>query len=254
MTDDAMTDLARIVAYPPPRSLERWVAGAWRVEAPDGHEVHTAPDASIDIVLASNEAFDGVFVGGPLRTFTKRALKGRTRLWGVSLRPGFAALLGVGADELPADWTPLAALQLSGARGAPGAGLADLFQLIEARAETARFDARVAETIARVDESRRGLSVAALARQAGLSERALRRLFERHVGMPPAAYLRILRFNRAVTRLRARRAEGLAETALAVGFADQSHMARDLRELGGLTATELLRGSPLALMSPSAPM
>ena len=131
MTDDAMTDLARIVAYPPPRSLERWVAGAWRVEAPDGHEVHTAPDASIDIVLASNEAFDGVFVGGPLRTFTKRALKGRTRLWGVSLRPGFAALLGVGADELPADWTPLAALQLSGARGAPGAGLADLFQLIE---------------------------------------------------------------------------------------------------------------------------
>src|SRR5271156_2042035 len=107
MTDDAMTDLARIVAYPPPQSLKRWVAGAWRVEAPDGHEVHTTPDGSIDIVLASNEAFDGIFVGGPLRTFTKRALKGKTRLCGVSLRPGFGALLGVSAGALPSDWTAL---------------------------------------------------------------------------------------------------------------------------------------------------
>jgi AraC-like DNA-binding protein len=77
-------------------------------------------------------------------------------------------------------------------------------------------------------------------------------LFERHVGMPPAAYLRVLRFNRAVRRLRAGRAEGLAETALAIGFTDQSHMARDLRELGGVTATELMRGRPLALMQPAA--
>jgi AraC-like DNA-binding protein len=246
-----MTDLARISAFPPPRSLEQWVAGAWRVEAPDGHEVHTAPDASIDIVLASNEAFDGVFVGGPLRSFTKRALKGRTRLWGVSLRPGFAALLGASADALPADWTPLAALQLSGAGHSPDAGFAGLFRLIESRAETAHFDERVAGTIARMEQSRRRLSVMALARQAGLSERALRRLFERHVGMPPAAYLRILRFNRAVKRLRVGRTEGLAETALAVSFTDQSHMARDLRELGGVTATELMRGRPLALMPPA---
>jgi|SRR5579871_4219763 len=246
-----MIELARIEAFPPPRSLEQWVAGAWRVEAPDGHEVHTAPDASIDIVLASNEAFKGIFVGGPLRSFSKRALKGRTRLWGVSLRPGFAALLGVGADQLPADWTPLAALELSGEGPVPDAGLAGLFRLIETRAETARFDDRVGETIARAEQSLRPPSVMALARHAGLSERAFRRLFERHVGMPPAAYLRILRFTHAVKRLRAGRTEGLAETALAVGFTDQSHMARDLRELGGVTATELLRGRPLALMSPA---
>ncbi|HEX9169413.1 MAG TPA: AraC family transcriptional regulator, partial [Roseiarcus sp.] len=195
-----MSDFSRIAAFPPPESLKRWVAGAWRVEAPDGHEVHTAPDASIDIVLASNEAFDGVFVGGPLRSFTKRALKGRTSLWGVSLRPGFAPLLGVSADALPTDWTPLAELQLSGARHPPDAGLAGLFRLVETRAETARFDERVADTIARIDESRRRLSVMALARQVDLSERALRRLFERHVGMPPAAYLRILRFKLAVQR------------------------------------------------------
>jgi AraC-like DNA-binding protein len=242
-----MTDLVQTAAFPPPPGLERFVAGAWKVEASDGHHVHTAPDASIDIVLASNEAFEGVFVGGPLRTFAKRALKGRTCLFGVSLRPGFAALLGVSADVLPADWTPLAALQLSGARGVADDGLAGLYRLIQTRAETARFDDRVAETVARIETNQSGLSVAALARQASLSERALRRLFERHVGMPPAAYLRIRRFNRAVRRLRAGRTEGLAETALAVGFADQSHMARDLRELGGMTAMELMRGGSLAL-------
>ena len=72
--------------------------------------------------------------------------------------------------------------------------------------------------------------------------------------MPPAAYLRIFRFNRAVRRLRVGQTEGLAETALAAGFTDQSHMARDLRELGGVTATELTRGRALALMLPSALM
>jgi transcriptional regulator GlxA family with amidase domain len=104
--------------------------------------------------------------------------------------------------------------------------------------------------------SRGALSVAILAREAGLSERSLGRLFERHVGMPPAAYMRILRFNRALARLRAARLvglapEGLADVALALGYADQSHMARDLRELGGVTATELMRSGAPALMSPS---
>jgi AraC-like DNA-binding protein len=247
-----MSESARIQSVAAPEPLRRWVAAAWLVDAPHGHEVHTTPDGSIDIVIVSNEAFDGIFVGGPLRTFTKRGLKGETRLAGLSLRAGFGALIGVSAETLPVDWTPLAALQLSGAGAAPEEGLAGLFRFIEARAEVARFDERVAETIARLEQSRRGLSVASLARQTGLSERSLRRLFECHVGMPPAAYMRILRFNRALARLRARRMEGLAEAALSLGFADQSHLARDLRELGGVTATELQRREPLALMSPSA--
>ena len=220
-----MSESARIQAVAAPEPLRRWVAAAWRVDAPYGHEVHTTPDASIDLVIVANEAFDGIFVGGPLRAFARRALRGETRLVGLSLRPGLGALVGVSAG---------------------------LFRFIEARAEAARFDARVAETIARAEQSRRGLSVASLARQAGLTERSLRRLFERHVGMPPAAYLRILRFNRALKRLRARRKEALAEAALSLGFADQSHLARDLRELGGVTATALQGHEPLALMSPAA--
>lgn len=91
----------------------------WRVDAPHGHEVHTTPDASIDIVIVANEAFDGIFVGGPLRTFSRRALKGEMRLAGLSLRPGLGALIGISAEALPADWTPLAELELSGAKVAP---------------------------------------------------------------------------------------------------------------------------------------
>jgi len=251
-----MSEGARTIAVAAPEPLRRWVAAVWRVEAPDGHEVHTTPDGSIDIVLAANEAFDGIFVGGPLRTFTKRALKGKTRLCGVSLRPGFGALLGVSAGALPSDWTALPALRVAGAAASPGAGLAGLFRLIEARAAQAKVDWRVAETVARMQEGRGPPGVAILAREAGLSERTLGRLFERHVGMPPAAYLRILRFNRALARLRAPRVEGLApeglaDVALALGYADQSHMARDLRELGGVTATDLMRNGSLALMSPA---
>ena len=133
-------------------SVCRIIGRKLRVDAPHGHEVHTTPDASIDIVIVSNEAFDGIFVGGPLRTFTKRALRGETRLAGLSLRPGFGALLGVSAEALPADWIPLAALELSGVKAAPEEGLAGLFRFIEARAEAARFDARLAETIARLEQ------------------------------------------------------------------------------------------------------
>jgi AraC-like DNA-binding protein len=249
-----MTDGAQIVPVAAPAALLPWVVGAWSVEAPDGHEVLTTPDASIDIVLVSNDAFDGVFVCGPLRAYSKRVLRGRTRLIGASLRPGAGALLGVSAGELPPDWIGLDALGLPGARSSPGgAGLAGLFRLIEARAAKARFDWRVAEAIARMRRSRGTLSVAALAREARLSERTLSRLFERHVGMPPAAYSRILRFNRAVMKLRSSGPEGLADVAASLGFADQSHMARDLKELGGLTATQLMRADSLAAPSLACP-
>jgi transcriptional regulator GlxA family with amidase domain len=145
----------------------------------------------------------------------------------------------VNADELPGDWLALDEV-LPDVRPSLGAdGLAGLFQIIEARAPAAPFDARVVSAIAYARRGRGTLSVAAIAREVGATERTLGRLFERHVGMPPSAYLRVLRFNRALAKLRSRGDEGLADVALSLGFADQSHMARDLRELGGLTASDV---------------
>ncbi len=71
---------------------------------------------------------------------------------------------------------------------------------------------------------------------AGLTElnRAyLIRVFTRAVGLPPYAYLTQLRIERAKALLSSGRL--LADTALAVGFADQSHLNRQFKKLTGTT-------------------
>lgn len=71
---------------------------------------------------------------------------------------------------------------------------------------------------------------------AGLTElnRAyLIRVFTRAVGLPPYAYLTQLRVERAKAHLCSGRP--LADTALAVGFADQSHLNRQFKKLTGTT-------------------
>jgi AraC-like DNA-binding protein len=59
------------------------------------------------------------------------------------------------------------------------------------------------------------------------------RTFTRTVGMPPYTYLTQIRAERAKERLAAGRPA--AETALAVGFADQSHLNRHFKKLTGTT-------------------
>jgi hypothetical protein len=51
----------------------------------------------------------------------------------------------------------------------------------------------------------------------------------------PKTLERILRFQQFLTLLRRSTAPGLAELAAASGFADQAHLTREVRRLGGLT-------------------
>ena len=71
-----------------------------------------------------------------------------------------------------------------------------------------------------------------MARNAGMSPRALQRWFERHVGMPPRRYLRLLRFQKAFEQVPGE--ASLAAHAADQGFADQAHMAREFRALAGM--------------------
>jgi AraC-like DNA-binding protein len=72
-----------------------------------------------------------------------------------------------------------------------------------------------------------------LARLTGLNRAYLIRTFTRTVGMPPYTYLTQIRVERAKERLAAGRTP--ADTALAVGFADQSHLNRHFKKLTGTT-------------------
>lgn len=76
-------------------------------------------------------------------------------------------------------------------------------------------------------------ALAELAQLAGLGKCQLLRRFTAAYGVPPHAWLRLLRAERARTLIR--RGAALAEVAAASGFADQSHMTRHFARQFGFT-------------------
>ncbi|AEA26774.1 Helix-turn-helix, AraC domain protein [Pseudonocardia dioxanivorans CB1190] len=91
--------------------------------------------------------------------------------------------------------------------------------------------------------------VEALARDLGWSRRHLATRFHDELGVSPKTAARVIRFERACDMLRSGgrdpgRRPALADVAARCGYADQPHLARDFRELGGTTATRWLAERP----------
>lgn len=155
---------------------------------------------------------------------------------GIRLAPGTApALLGVPAHELRdrrvelADlWPAREVRRLAGlvaGRADPRTGLEAL-----AARRAAPPDPLAAEVVARL---RAGEPVAGIASAVGLGERQLRRRSLDAFGYGPRTLGRILRLRRALALAGA----GLpyAEVAHTAGYADQAHLAREVRALAGTT-------------------
>jgi AraC-like DNA-binding protein len=85
-----------------------------------------------------------------------------------------------------------------------------------------------------------GRSVGEVAAATGLGERQLRRRCESAFGYGPKTLARVLRLQRALTL--ARTGSPFATVAADAGYADQSHLAREVRSLAGLPLGELLSG------------
>ena len=83
------------------------------------------------------------------------------------------------------------------------------------------------------------VSLCELAALAKLSRFHLLRAFRRHTGLPPHAYQKRLRIERACDLLRS----GIspAEVAIRVGFADQSHFTRHFKQLCQITPARYAR-------------
>jgi AraC-like DNA-binding protein len=73
----------------------------------------------------------------------------------------------------------------------------------------------------------------------GLTSRQLRRVLVTEVGLAPKVFQRVLRMQRFVAS--AERLGGLADAAADAGYADQSHMTREVKSLTGVTPTRLLQ-------------
>jgi AraC-like DNA-binding protein len=165
---------------------------------------------------------------------------------GLRFFPGQApAFLGVPAHELRdrrvalADlWSPAVVRRLTArvnAASDPVSGLEEV--VLERAAEVGRPDPVLRHVVTALDAGR---PVAATADELGLGARQLHRRSLAAFGYGPKTLARVLRLRRALAL--ARDGVPFAETAARSGYADQAHLARDVRELAGLPLGELLGG------------
>ncbi|WP_345663838.1 DUF6597 domain-containing transcriptional factor [Streptomyces venetus] len=163
---------------------------------------------------------------------------------GVRFYPGTApALLGVPAHELRdrrvelADLWPASEVRRLAARvnaaPDPASGLEDL--ALRQAAGAAPPDPVLRQVVTALGQGR---TVGETADELGLGARQLHRRSLTAFGYGPKTLARILRLRRALAL--ARDGMPFAATAARSGYADQAHLARDVRELAGLPLGELL--------------
>ncbi|MEU5197691.1 helix-turn-helix domain-containing protein [Streptomyces scabiei] len=199
------------------------------------------PDGCMDLLWHNGR----LLVAGPdTRAYVTGGSSGG---WaGLRFFPGQApAFLGVPAHELRdrrvalADlWSPADVRRLTARVNAapdPVSGLEEA--VLERAAEVARPDPVLRQVVAALDAGR---PVAATADELGLGARQLHRRSLAAFGYGPKILARVLRLRRALAL--ARDGVPFAETAARSGYADQAHLARDVRELAGLPLGELLGG------------
>jgi len=197
------------------------------------------PDGCMDLLWHEGR----LLVAGPdTRAYVAAGAPG---VWsGVRFYPGTApALLGVPAHEVRdrrvelADlWAAAEVRRLTArvnAAADPASGLEEL--ALRLAADTPPPDPLLRHLVRALDAGR---SVGAGADELGLGPRQLHRRSLAAFGYGPKTLARVLRLQRAL-RL-ARGGVPFAETAVRAGFADQAHLARDVRELAGLPLSELL--------------
>ena len=92
--------------------------------------------------------------------------------------------------------------------------------------------------------TRGAVSVAELAEETGWSSRHLDNRFRSEIGLTPKAAARVIRFDRARRMLMRRVRDGgppaLADLAVAGGYYDQAHLAREFRGLAGCSPSRWL--------------
>lgn len=212
-------------------------ARVWTLTVPQGSVHPVLPDGCMDLLWIGGR----LLVAGPdTRAETPSGPDGGSYA-GIRFAPGTApALLGVPAHELRdrrialADlWTEALVRELTervAGAADPAAALEDI--AVRRAADSGPPDPAMRSVAAQLDSGR---TVAQTAQAVGLGARQLHRRSLAAFGYGPKTLARVLRLQRALALVRT--GMPYAEAAFLAGCADQAHLAREMRELGGTTLT-----------------
>lgn len=179
---------------------------------------------------------------GPRTEYLVNRPLGVTHVLGAVLQPwGCYALLGVPADEIVRATLDLESVlgreiarwrELLWETACPRESLDLLERLLIARCRLSDPPPRRVVGAARAMGDP-GHRVGDLAREMGISRQRLHALFRQHVGLPPKAFSRISRFNRALELMVTPGGPSLDQVAYECGYSDQAHFTRDFRAFSG---------------------
>jgi AraC-like DNA-binding protein len=224
-----------VVSYremPTPAPLRDLAECVWVAEGAGSARI--LPDGCMDLI----DFNDDLMIAGPdtSAVISEQCTPVAT---GIRFRPGaLPRLLGVPASELHGRRISLASVRPELSGGSLMAAATGLLHR-EASRETAPWPtAQLRHITARLAN---GATVASVADEIGWSARSFQRQSAAVYGYGPATLRRVLRFRAAVRLLRDGRT--VADTAHAVGYADQAHLSRDVLDLAGLPAGQLASGA-----------
>ncbi len=254
----------------PHPALQSFVDRFWILTAATGAEPRRIlPDGCIDVIVDVDPDSDGFGHAATVGTMTRALLfhpRARVCSAAVRFRPGGAApFLRLPADELTdrvldageveARWM---APGSSEAQADPRAAVAALERRLLSRLHAiAEPDRAIAHAIGRLFTAAPP-SIEELGRELGWSRQHLARRFRAEVGVGPKQLARVARLQRAVDHLQRADDGGagviavnLAGAAVDLGYFDQAHMARDFRDLAGMSPRDArdARGSIFPIRS-----
>ena len=237
--------------YLPPVALREHVLCFWTQSIQPSQAIYAhrvLPDACVDLVFFQGQP--PAAIGPWTESFVAQLAPG-TRITGVRFHPGRAAsILRLPASELLNQQAGIREIWREAARS-PFAGIGELptFRSSRIALEAALLrhvgnvqpaDATVAAAIQWIAR-RPNARVEELSELAGISSRQMQRRFSAAVGYGPKMFQSVVRFQRLLfLASRGFGRCGLADLAARAGYADQSHMNREVRRFAAKSPGELL--------------
>ena len=86
-----------------------------------------------------------------------------------------------------------------------------------------------------------GFTIKTIADKAGYSSKHLINIFSQHVGVNPKAFLRVLRFQKAVQEIESKGNINWVQLAYDCGYYDQAHLIANFKEFSGYTPLEYVQ-------------
>ena len=212
------------------------------------YNAQTVSHPSVQLVLeAGNSRIYGVVKGR-----SSRMLEGVGEVCGVKFRPGgFYPFLNSRISRLTNRSIPVSDVfgvsahefeqsVLSLEFGAMRADAAESFlrQRLPERDQTAVLTGQIVDEICL---NREIMTVEDVAARFNFGTRALQRMFDQYVGVPPKWVIRVYRLHEIVERLNSGMQVDFAALSQDLGYFDQSHLVKDFKSIVGRTPTAYLR-------------